>query len=452
MCRVGNTAVLLAVSLLSATTTTICSSFVPVAKWQRENQNQNPIAVVRVHNSRRHAPGSISTGSSTDDEQEKQETLPTSIKLGRRETKRLQQKQEQKLDYERRRDRWMSRYGSAAALKSTFGPSKKWGGDLSPQQTRALYHALLPRSLLGLHELGLMNPEELAPLAYEARLAAKAYARSRCHWSGRLLTAAFDQYRSLRDRGRLVAPFQKPASMSWDEIWEKYEGQIVREECTEVLQLEDGSWQRGTCKFLDEEDQRESLTMRIYLRILEKSCATNQAFDSLFLKNNDGEDSTNKELAAIAAQLEEDVRSILLSSKESEKVEKTMEKMEKEHRKTQEKEEERQEKEDKRQRKAQEKEGERQEKEGERQLKAQEKEEKEQRKAEKKREKAARKEEKHRRKEPEEEEQDVSDDKVVVESHVAAPTPTYSKRWEALRVMAGTRRKFHKLFPPKSRS
>ena len=80
--------------------------------------------------------------------------------------------------------------GSASALARMFGNPPLWG-DLSP-------NTLLPRSLLGLHTMGLMNPEELASLAYEARIAAKEYARSRCVWTGRLITKAFDQYRSLR--------------------------------------------------------------------------------------------------------------------------------------------------------------------------------------------------------------------------------------------------------------
>lgn len=432
MCRLGTSTTsvfLLVLSLLSATG----NSFVPAAASRVHLlQVHNPIMIHKWELYDSSSSSSITTATSSDSRTntEKNEQQPGEDKLGHRERKRLYQK----LDYERRRDRWMSRYGSLEALTQTFGPSKRWGGDLSPQQTRALYHTLLPRSLLGLHELGVMNPEELAPLAYEARIAAKEYARSRCVWTGRLITAAFDQYRSLRDRGRLATSRTK--SMSWDEIWEKYEGQIVEEECTDVLQLEDGSWS-GSCRLLEEEDQ-ETLTMRIYLRILERSCATNQAFDSLFLKKKKGEDSTdaNTELDAIAAQLEEDVRSILLSSKESEIVQETVEKIEKEQMKEQEKEE-------KRQRKTQEKKV------------------KEQSKSEKKQLKLLRKEEKERKKQKEEakkkgaqvgvDESLVNTDAYGNESiNAATIVPKYSKRWEALRIMAGSRRKFQKLFHKKS--
>ena len=147
-----------------------------------------------------------------------------------------------------------------------------------------------------------MKPEELAPLAYEARIAAKEYARSRCVWTGRLVTAMFDRYRNLRERGR----WSQTSSLTWDELWQKYEAQIVQEECADVL--------NGTVATAE---QKESLTMHIYLKILERSCATNEAFDSLFLKEVHTDDSDD--LAQIASQLEHDVREILLRPKEHEK-------------------------------------------------------------------------------------------------------------------------------------
>ena len=63
--------------------------------------------------------------------------------------------------------------------------------------------------------------------------------------------------------------------------------------------------------------------MRIYLRILERSCATNQAFDALFLNDDDDD------LAAIAQQLDEDVRTILLRPKDGLRAERKMEKAQK---------------------------------------------------------------------------------------------------------------------------
>lgn len=214
--------------------------------------------------------------------------------LGRRERKQLLKKDE----YEGRRQIWEERYGSFKALQITFRAGPR---NLSPEETRRLYHSLLPRSLLGLYEMGLMNPEELAPLAYKARIAAKEYARSRCVWTARLATTVFDQYRNLRDKKRFGS-----SSMSWEEIYQKYEAQIVREECTKALE-------QGSQKKIRRD---ENFTMRIYVRILERSCTTNQAFDSLFLRNKEGDSSY---LADISSQLENDVRSILLGPKDDAK-------------------------------------------------------------------------------------------------------------------------------------
>ena len=234
---------------------------------------------------------------------------------GRRQReKRLDQLQKQ-----RRRNRWVKRYGSVDALKQTFGTGPPWG-DLTPTQTRALYHTLLPRSLLALNEMGLIEAEDLAPLAYEARIAAKEYARSRCIWTGRIGVFLFDQYRSLRDKGRLLAP-GKSSSMSWDEIWSKYERQITKEYEEKGQELD-----------VDE------LIMKTYMRILERSCSTNQTVDRLFLKK-DGEEDDRINLESIANQLERDVRAILLSEREISKAEKQVKKEVEKQRKEQKQEE-----------------------------------------------------------------------------------------------------------------
>ena len=79
--------------------------------------------------------------------------------------------------------------------------------------------------------------------------------------------------------------------------------------------------------------------MQIYMRILEKSCATNEAFDGIFLKDNDDDDEGEDVLAAISSQLEEDIQSILLSKKEAAKIEKRKSEIEQERMKAIEKEE-----------------------------------------------------------------------------------------------------------------
>ena len=95
--------------------------------------------------------------------------------LGRRERKRAIARQQ-------RINAWLAKYGSSDALQQTFGKYAT-NQKLSPTQTRALYHTLLPRSLLALSELDILDPSDLAPLAYQARIAAKEYARSRCNTS-----------------------------------------------------------------------------------------------------------------------------------------------------------------------------------------------------------------------------------------------------------------------------
>lgn len=296
----------------------------------------------------------------------------------RSQVKKLSERQE----YERRRNLWLERYGSVEALQQTFGRSPILG-DLSPEQTRRLYHTLLPRSLLGLYEMGVMKPEELAPLAYNARIAAKEYARSRCNLAGRLMTTAFDLY-----RGRLG----KQSSMSWEEIFKKYEAQIVEEVCTNELKR----------------PSDKDLTMQIYLRILERSCSTNQAFDSLFLKEEDEDDSDY--LDAIADKLENDVRFLLLSSNnraKAEQVEKDLQKAE--------------EKEEKKLLKMEKKEL-------------------------KRRQKAVRKTLRQRRlKEEEADHSYAAHASTVNTENKTNVEPTTTKRWKVLRILAGTRRKDKKL-------
>jgi hypothetical protein len=249
------------------------------------------------------------------------------------ETKKKTKKKKQ-VDYEQRRQQWMERYGSLEALQSTFGSNIHQGGDLTPEQTRRLYHALLPRALLGLYEGEVMNPEELAPLAFQARIAAKQYARSRSVWYARVATMLVDQYRKLRTKFTSTATAS--ASMTWEEIWSKYEAQIVREECVEELLTSSSSssedYDDDTKKQNDKKKSKEQkfhekdLTMRIYLRILEKSCATNQAFDAMFLTNTTTTATTNNNntevdvLSQMGQQLEQDVRDILLGPKESAKI------------------------------------------------------------------------------------------------------------------------------------
>ena len=332
-------------------------------------------------------------------------------------------------EYLHRKEQWLSRYGSLQALERTFGKStNSLFGDLTPEQTRRLYHTLLPRSLLGLYEMGVFNPEELAPLAYQARMAAKDYARSRCRWDGRLLTAMFDQYRSLRDRGQFQNP--RAPQPTWEAIYQKYEQQIVEEECRQALANSTADVESCDCQstFIDQ----ETLPMRIYLRILERSCATNQAFDKLFLKpaskcNPNGE---CQNLEVIADQLDRDVKQILLSPNEQEKADKREQKGIRQENKALQKEEKTLQKvlqkEEKRLEKVQE----------------------QQRKIEKKKAKGARKKSKDETPQLVQLETKLREDNEVITAtsgdklSMAPKSQEPPKRWEILRIMAGTRQKF----------
>ena len=229
-------------------------------------------------------------------------------------------------DFATRKAEWEAKYGSAKALCRTFGGcnNKLWG-DLDGKTARQLYHTLLPRSLLGLQEAKILEAEELAPLAYQARMAAKEYARMRSTLPNRLLAKGFDSYRSWARGGNPL----NTKGLSWQDLWDKYEAQIVQEEC-------DSELKQGKKCLLD----REALMQRIYMRILERSCSTNQAFDRMFLTKNKisalaprTSASELGDLRAIANQLDNDVREILLKPRERKKIVKVEEKAEKAERK-----------------------------------------------------------------------------------------------------------------------
>eukprot|EP00978_Attheya_sp_CCMP212_P027349 scaffold91610_cov58-Attheya_sp.AAC.1 len=71
-----------------------------------------------------------------------------------------------------------------------------------------------------------MDLEDLAPLTYEARMAAKQYARERCAIPGRLgAIMLFDGWRQWKRRyGKF-----NPHSMSWDQIWAEYKTQLLQD-------------------------------------------------------------------------------------------------------------------------------------------------------------------------------------------------------------------------------
>lgn len=186
-------------------------------------------------------------------------------------------------DYQQRKAAWAAKYTSLSTLRSTFGSNKnRFWGDFDPTTTRKLYHTLIPRALLALHDMGLSDVDELAPLAYQARMAAKKYARERSRLPGRIGSMFYDGWRQWRRYGKWAFD-----GMTWEQIWDKYESQILRETVGEEwLDGGDGSQDGGVVMQSSQlgELNDEELTTKICMRILERSVVTNEAIDKLFLE------------------------------------------------------------------------------------------------------------------------------------------------------------------------
>ena len=246
-----------------------------------------------------------------------------------------------RLEYERRKAAWAAKYTSVSTLRKSFGSNKNriWG-DFDPSTTRKLYHTLLPRALLELRVLreGLMicdkeeeessgdnggkkrkswpwrrrlwqrkgaingdddmdmddidnitylqqELKELAPLAFRARLAAKEYARERSRLPARIGSMLYDGYRSWKKYGKW-----KSTGMTWEQVWKKYEDQVLKEYMMELgMEMPESSVDHATASAVErlevtDDLDDEEITARICLRILERSVVTNDAIDRLFLK------------------------------------------------------------------------------------------------------------------------------------------------------------------------
>lgn len=199
--------------------------------------------------------------------------------------KRAEQLWLDEASYQRRKDEWASKYTSVDALRETFGASRNgvWG-DLDAQTARRLYKTLLPKALLELYKMG-VHPEDLAPLAYRARVAAKLYARERCSLPFRVAANLYDGFRQWRRYGSFDTH-----GMSFQQIWEKYSAVILEQslESSEDLTSDD-------------------VTAKICLKILERSCATNEMVDNLVLRDEEGK----QDLDHFTQTLEQDVRRLL---------------------------------------------------------------------------------------------------------------------------------------------
>jgi hypothetical protein len=207
-------------------------------------------------------------------------------------------KKQEEEDYQRRKKEWVSQYTDVVALRKLFGENRnKLWGDLDAGTCRRLYKTLLPKALLEMHKVG-VRPEDLAPLAYKARLAAKLYARERGVVPARLLAATFDGFRQWKRYGKF-----QTTGMTYPQVWDKYESMILEE--------------LGDKEDLADED----VTAKICLKILERSCATNEGIDRWLLPHNFNAQAMKeheRDLTAVIDQLERDVHELLQPTQRAE--------------------------------------------------------------------------------------------------------------------------------------
>jgi hypothetical protein len=193
-------------------------------------------------------------------------------------------------DYQRAKEEWANRYTNLGSLRETFGKNRNvvWG-DLDAATARRLYKTLLPKALLELVQVG-GDAQELAPLAYQARVAAKLYARERCQVPARVAACMYDGFRQWKKYGKF-----QTCGMSYDQIWLKYQ-KLILEETSSVGDLTEDDY-----------------TAKICLKILEKSCVTNERIDQWVLPPDTPEQ--RHDLQQIAQTLEHDVRKLLNNNK-----------------------------------------------------------------------------------------------------------------------------------------
>lgn len=215
--------------------------------------------------------------------------------------------QDEYLEYQRRKQDWVQRYTSLESLRETFGSNKnKFWGDLDAASARRLYKTLLPKALLELVQAG-VQPEDLAPLAYQARVAAKLYARERCHLPARIMANLYDGFRTLKRYGRF-----QPVGMSYEQVWDKYQKAVLEKLQHDRADDEGSDFHENDDDFID----TDSAIRHICMKILESSCRTNEAVDRWVLasKEDASERNQREDLLRIAQTLEEDVKKLLLST------------------------------------------------------------------------------------------------------------------------------------------
>lgn len=210
-------------------------------------------------------------------------------------------------EYQRRKQEWAERYTTLEGLRATFGSNRnKLYGDLDAATTRRLYKSLLPTAVCELVLDVEVKPEELAQLAFEARKAAKLYARERCHVPARLLANWYDGFRALRRYGRF-----QTEGMSYDQIFDKYYQRSALERSLSLnIEKEEVLGKRKRRNEANEELTEEDIVTQTCMKILESACRTNPLVDRMTLPAKD-KVSERADLEKIAQTLEDDVRKLL---------------------------------------------------------------------------------------------------------------------------------------------
>lgn len=171
-------------------------------------------------------------------------------------------------EYQRRKNEWRQRYATVEGLREQFGKNRnKFFGDLDTRTTRQLYKSLLPTAVCELVLDVDVRPDELAPLAYEARKAAKLYARERCYIPARWFAHIYDGYRQFRKYGKFQVQ-----GMSYDQLFDKYYERSALERQQQQQLEEDVCGEDG-----DDED----ILSEVCMKILESACRTNPLIDQM---------------------------------------------------------------------------------------------------------------------------------------------------------------------------
>lgn len=120
------------------------------------------------------------------------------------------------LDKERTCDERPLHFLSVPELVFYYGDRPNWWGDLDAQDTRILYHRLLP-SYYPVY-LNNYDPVVLARMVFEARRSARSYARRRSYLHVRWMSVLMDGIRNMVRHQKWKTAF--------DDTWKKYKHHV----------------------------------------------------------------------------------------------------------------------------------------------------------------------------------------------------------------------------------